>query len=62
MCCRAVTGRMWDPRRRSLPVTLCRMAEGDGGGEQCAAGPLLVACGTIGDALYLYSVQVLQKW
>ncbi len=34
------------------------MAEGNGGGEQCAAGPLLAACGTTGDALYLYSVQV----
>jgi hypothetical protein len=53
MCCRAVTGRTWDPRRCSLPVILRRVAEGDGGGEEHAAGPLLAACGTLGDALHL---------
>jgi hypothetical protein len=51
MCCWAATGRVWDPRRCYLPLTLRRVAEGDGGGEQRAAGPLLAACGTPGDAL-----------
>jgi hypothetical protein len=32
---------------------LCRVAEGNGGGEQHAAGPLLATCETPGDALYL---------
>ncbi len=53
MCCRAVTGRMWVPRRRYLPLTLRRVAEGNGGGEKCAAGPLLAACGTPGGTLDL---------
>jgi hypothetical protein len=53
MCCWAATGRAWGPRRCSLTVILRRVAEGDGGGEQCAAGPLLAVCGTPGDALDL---------
>jgi hypothetical protein len=57
MCCQAVTGRMRDPRRHSSPVILCRVADGNGGGEQGAAGPLLAACRTPGDALYLYTAQ-----
>jgi hypothetical protein len=44
---------VWGPRRRYLPLTLRRVAEGDSGGEQCAAEPLPAACGTPGDALYL---------
>jgi hypothetical protein len=44
---------VWDPRRLSLPVTLRRLAEGNGGGEQHAAGPLLAVRGAPGDALYL---------
>jgi hypothetical protein len=37
----------------SLPALLRRVAEGNGGGEQRAAGPLLAECGTPGDALHL---------
>ncbi len=42
----------------SLPVLLRRVAEGNGAGERRAAGPLLATCGTLGDALDLYTAQV----
>jgi hypothetical protein len=41
------------PQEMLFTCILRRVAEGDGGGEQCAARPLLAACRTPGDALYL---------
>ncbi len=42
-------GRYWPhvgPQEMLFICILRRVAEGDGGGEQFAAGPLLAACGT----------------
>jgi hypothetical protein len=49
-------GRYWPrvgPQEMLFTCILCRVAEGTGGGEQRAAGPLLAVCGTPGDALCL---------
>ncbi len=41
------------PQEMLFTCILRRVAEGNGGGEQCAAGPLLATCETQGGALYL---------
>jgi hypothetical protein len=45
------------PQEALFTCILRRVAERNGGGEQRAAGTLLAACRTPGDALYLYTVQ-----
>jgi hypothetical protein len=51
-------GRYWPrvgPQEALFTCILRRVAEGDGGGEQRTAGPLLAACGTPGDALLAWN-------
>jgi hypothetical protein len=50
-------GRYWPRVGHQEMLFTCRVAEGNGDGEQCAAGPLLAACRAPGDALYLYTAQ-----
>jgi hypothetical protein len=57
-------GRYWPrvgPLETLFTCILCRVEEGDGGGEQRAAGPLLAADGTPGDALHLLNCAGWQK-